>query len=711
MRKIRIINLYIATVIATVFIFLYLSNKSYIQRFNNNFIDTYFNIRGKSLASKDIIIIDIDEKSLQKLGHWPWSRDKLAKIVDNLTSLGVGIIGFDMVFAEEDNTSPSKIAQVIKQDGKNLPDYDKIFAQSIASSPSILGYVLNMEENYTNNIVNTNAIFIEKGASKTQYLPQAKGVTSNIPLLQDAAYSSGSFNMFPDSDGVVRSVPLLFRYKGTIYPALSLEMLRVALGVQAVTIQYDEFGVEHIKIGNIKIPTDKNGRLFVNYAGSKKSYHYISALDIYENRVKKSDIEGKIALFGTSAAGLLDLRATPFDKMIPGVEIHANVIDNIINQNFIQKPSNAIGLNIIIIFLTTMAAALILSSFSPFVSLALSLTFLAAVHIALYKLMFDYSMVLNIIFPTLSIVGTILALFFSNLFYESKQKETIMGKFAKKVSPAVAQTLLKSTNVDFKADDKEVTIFFSDIRSFTTISEGFSSAHDLIDYLNDYMSPMSEIIIKNEGTIDKYIGDAIMAYWNAPLEVKNHADKALTAALMQQDALKELNVYLKSKNLPKIEIGIGIHTGEVVVGEMGSRDRSDYTIIGDTVNLGSRVEGLCKTYHSKILITDETRKRLNNEYKLREVDRVTVKGKNRPVTLYSVFGYGNFDDYEADRERRYQKALQLYKDSNYKDAYEAFNLLNEHYKEGLFELYKQRCKELLEKKVRLENGIYKHTTK
>ena len=711
MKKIKMVNFYIAVVIASLFVLLYMTNKTSIQKFNNNFIDMYFNIRGEVPASDDIIIIDIDEISLQKLGHWPWRRDKIAHIVDNLTALGVGVIGFDMVFAEEDDASPAKVAQEYNLSMTNPVDYDAIFAKSVAHSPTILGYVLNMEQNYTNTIPNVSATFIEKNRPKTHYLPQALGVTANIPLLQDAAYSSGSFNMFPDADGVVRSVPLVFGFEGMIYPSLSLEILRVALGASMVNILYNDYGVDAIMIGDIRIPTDANGQLFVNFAGGKKSYHYISALDVYENRVQKEQIEGKIALLGTSAAGLLDLRAMPFDKMIPGVEIHANVMDNIMQQNFIQKPSNAVGVNILLIMISTLIAALILSSFSPFISLGLSIGFLALVHVGLYRMMFQEGIVLNAIFPTLSIVTTIVALFFSNLFYESRQKEKILGKFAKKVSPAVAETLIKSGNVDFKANDREVSIFFSDIRSFTTISEGFSSAHDLIDYLNGYMSPMSDIIIKHEGTIDKYIGDAIMAYWNAPLDVINHADKALSSAIEQIEALVPLNAQLQEKGLPEIKIGIGIHTGEVVVGEMGSHDRSDYTIIGDTVNLGSRVEGLCKVYHSEILITEVTKERLKGRYKLREIDSVMVKGKERAVTLFSVLGFGLFESYELERESRYEEALTLYKKGLYKEAGDAFLLLYEHYHDKLFLLYHDRCEALVKGEVKLENGVFKHVEK
>ncbi len=636
LHKIKYLNLYISLIVASIFITLYFLNFSSLSKFNNNFIDLFFNLRGEVDGSRDIVIVDIDEISLNELGRWPWRRDKIATLLKNLTEYEAGIIGFDMVFAESDGSSPRKIAKELGIEIKDAKDYDEIFAQEIQNSPAILGYVFNMEQNFTNYTPLVNAIFIEKSKPNENFLPIAKGVTANLEIFQNSAYSSGSFNMFVDSDGVVRYVPMLFLFEGMIYPSLSLEMVRVALGERVVNINYDEFGVESIQIGDLIIPTDKFGRLFINFAGAKKSYRYISALDVYQKRVKKGELEGKIVLIGTSAAGLLDLRSTPFDEAIPGVEVHANAIDNIINQNFLQKPSNIIGMDILNILLFSILAGLILLFSSIIVSIVLSFGFMLFMITFFYLLMFKYGIVINFIYPLASAIVVMIVIFLIKLFIESKQKEQILNKFAKKVSPAVAQTLIKSQNLDLNATEKEITIFFSDVRNFTTISEEFDSASKLIEYLNRYMSPMSEVIIKNQGTIDKYIGDAIMAYWNAPLEVSDHADKAVKSALEQLDRLNELNKELKEQNLPLINIGIGIHTGEAVVGEMGSVDRSDYTIIGDSVNLASRVEGLCKEYKAQILITKQTKDRLRGNYNIKEIGSVSVKGKKKLVSIYQV---------------------------------------------------------------------------
>jgi len=700
-------NILISTLIAGLFSVLLYLNPTSLQRFNTNFIDSFFNFRGSTKASSDIAIIDIDEKSLKELGQWPWSRDKIARIVKNLTDAKMGILGFDMVFAESDRTSPKKILKDLNITIK-AKDYDEILADTLKTSPAILGFVFNFEKNFTNNLPPVqNAIFSETNKNEyNSYIPRAKGYTTNIPLLQQSAFSSGGFNMIPDSDGVVRYVPMVFSYDGGIYPSLTLEMIRAILGVQIVNINYDENGISNIKIGELTIPTDRYGRVFVNYVGGKKSYKYISAVDIYNNNFKKSDIEGKILLFGTSAAGLLDLRATPFSTTFPGVEIHANVLDNIINQNFISSPSYAFGENIVIIFILVWFLFFISNYLSPKVLVVFSVLFLFFIYYGYYYLMFDEKILLNFLYPFLAILFSIFYILFQKLFIESKQKELIKQKFAKKVSPAVVEELLKD-EVDFSAKEKEVTIFFSDIRSFTTISENFESASKLLDYLNSYLSFMSDIILKHSGTIDKYIGDAIMAYWNAPVKQDSHADLCVSSALKQVEAIEELNKTLS----PPIAIGIGIHTGVATVGEVGSQNRSDFTIIGDSVNLASRLEGLTKAYGAKIIISQNTKDKLTKSYQIRELDVVKVKGKDKSIAIYEVLGFGEFSEKDKILQKKYKNALTFYKNADFKKARELFSELYGIKQEFLYKMYMKRCEELQEKDIKNFNGVYRFDTK
>ena len=700
------LNILISTLIAGVFSLLLYLNPSSLEKFNANFIDLAYTLRGEVSSSKDIAIIDIDEKSLQKLGQWPWSRDKIATIVQNLKEAGVGIVGFDMVFAEADRTSPAKLLSDLNI-SKKVPDYDRIFAKTVATSPVILGMVFNFENNITTNSPpRQNAIFIERGKTEqNSYILEASGYTTNLPIISSNAYGSGSFNMIPDSDGVVRYVPLVFSYDGMIYPSLTLEMARAMLGVRMVEIFYDESGVSHIKLGELEIPTDRYGRVFVNYRGGK-SYKYISAVDIYEKRFDKKDVAGKIMLLGTSASGLLDLRSTPFSSVFPGVEIHANVLDNMINTDFISSPSYLLAKNIFLIFVAVWILVFVLSFLSPALSLLFSSVYMGGIFYYLYHEMFTNRELLNFLYLFLAVAVTIFYIIFVKLFVETKQKEMIKRKFATKVSPAVVEELMKN-RVDFSAFESEITIFFSDIRNFTTVSEEFGSAKKLLKYLNSYLSKMSEVVLDTQGTIDKYIGDAIMAYWNAPIKQKNHADLAVECAIKQLDSLKELNKTIT----PPIFIGIGIHTGIATVGEIGSEKRSDFTIIGDSVNLCSRLEGLTKFYGATIIISETTKQNLTKPYKIRKLDKVQVKGKEKPITIYQVLGSGEFSLDEVKEQEVYEKAIRFYENADFKSAKTLFDKLYHDTEEVLYGVYKDRCDELIKKEIKDFDGVYRFVTK
>jgi len=692
--------------------FLYLQNPQFIQNINSRLIDAAFVYRGEIEGDKRIVIVDVDERSLKDLGQWPWSRNKIATLLNNLTSAGAAIIGLDMVFAEKDSSSPVNIAKEANISVENLPDFDQILAKTLSQTPTILGFTFDFEKEIKNTPPPINAIYIQRGKNNKESLPVAKGITTNLPQFQKSAYSSGSFNTIPDNDGIIRYVPLLISYDDSVYPSLSFEIVRALSGEKKVEVLYDENGLYLIKLANMEIPVNSQGKLFINFRGPKNSYEYISALDIYKNNFDKSKIDGKIILIGTSAAGLLDLRATPFESVYPGVEVHANVIDNIINDDFIvNNPTYDVAITMVFIFLSVLITALILTPTPPLTAFGLIVSFMTLESVFYYKMLFEERILLNSVYVFLSTIVATFLFTFIKVYFENRQKEIISQKFSKKVSPQVAQQLLKSQKDIFSASEQEITIFFSDIREFTSISESFNNPKILIEYLNTYMSPMSEIIISHGGTIDKYIGDAIMAYWNAPLKIEDHADKAVSSAVNQIEKLKELNETLQKKNFPPIDIGIGIHTGLAIAGEMGSEGRSDYTVIGDSINLGSRIEGLCKTYGSKILISEDTKERLRKKYKLREIDTVRVKGKNETVTLYEVVGFGEFNESEKELNRLYDHAKRLYKEARFKEARKLFEKANQLSEQKLFELYIQRCKNYEKEKIREFDAVYRFTTK
>jgi adenylate cyclase len=732
-----LIALCIATIVSSINIYF----PSFVQSFDSKIKDYMFLIRGEIKNDNNIIIIDIDEKSLQELGQFPWSRNILSQILLNLTNAGIGVIGFDIVFAEEDRSSPKRVLQNLNLDTTNVPNYDDEFNQVVSRTPTILGYQFELENKafIKKEEINIPAIVIEKNKNSGQeMLISAQGTILNHKTLQQSAYSSGFFNNLPDEGGTIRSVPLIIQYDGQLYPSLSLEIIRALIGVDTVLVNYTPLGVENIQIGSFKIPTDRHGRMIVNYRGGSKNFQYLSAIDIFNNRFNPKNIEGKIALIGTSATGLNDLRATPFGSVFPGVEVHANVIDNIITQDFLTIPSWIDGANTFIIYTTAIITMLLMIFatlwFIPFVFFIL----LGATFYITYEAMFFYGILMNTFLPLLTISITTLVAIFINNILNIKTQKMIKSKFASKVSKEVMENLLiNPSSSDFSAMEKEVTIFFSDIRNFTNISETMPNAKVLIEFLNQYMTPMSKIVMGHQGTIDKFIGDAIMAYWNAPYDVTNHAQKAVDASLEQLYLLKKLNQEIKEntrfkttveqfaqKGLEPLDIGIGINTGLVIVGEMGSEQRSDYTVIGDSVNISSRIESLCKFYGSQLNITKETKEQLPDKYLFRFLDYITVKGKNKPIELWQIHDYDDKNkkdtlykiNYDKIKEELvcYHKAIDFYKNKEFQKALDIFQNIekqDEKTNQKIYNIYIKRCLEFIENPDNDFDEVFNHTEK
>ncbi len=670
-----------------------------MKAFDDRIVDGYFTLRGAQDVSKEIVIIDIDEKSLHQLGQWPWSRDVLAKITENLTKAKAAIIGWDIVFAERDRTSPRLLLKHLNIDA-NVQDYDLLFARALASSPSILGYAFDFI--YENErFFSIPSIIVEHGRDPDA-IAVAKGVILNIDPIHTSAYSSGFFNMIPDGDGVVRSVPMLIRYKGFLYPSLTLEIFRILLQKNKIEVNYGDIGVSSLVIGRQKIWTDSHARILVNFRG--KPYISISAVDVFNDSFNQEMIEGKVVFIGTSATGLLDLRATPFESALPGVQIHANVLDNLIKGDYLIRPSWLASAELIAIIFVSLFLLTIFWFLRPLIAVTLSITLVVGIWGVGYYLFTTQRLVTEPIVP----MGVALILgFFQTglaLYFENRQKELVKKRFATKVSRSVAEELIKRPNDFLLVQEREVSLFFSDIRNFTDLSEQIGDPVLLAEWLNRYLTPMSEIILKNEGTVDKFIGDAIMAYWNAPLEVKNHVDRALQSALEQLRTLQELNEALRTEGLPIIKIGIGLHTDKVIVGEMGSRLRSDYTAIGEGVNLASRLEGLNRWYGTDIILSQELFECLSGEYFIRYLDRVKVKGMSKSVTIYEA-SLEAFKDLEM-----YMKAQELYKKGRFEEAGAVFESLWKDNEDRVARAFMYRCIELKEKGVGFD-GVYQFETK
>lgn len=621
------------------------------QPFEYKIKDLMLQSRGEIMGDDNIVIVDIDEKSLKTLGQWPWSRDKVAKLLQNLSDFGAAIIGLDVVFAEADNSSPQHILKQFRLPYENLPDYDAILAQTITQTPTVMGYVFALTPDFIEpeGHPKSAAIIIEHERPAHSSLIKPYRAILNIPLIQQKAYSSGYFNTIPDNDGIVRSIPLVMEYDGVLYPSLSLEMIRIALGEKKINIVYDERGVSQIEIGEHIIPTDFYGRLMVNYRGSQHSYEYISAVDVYNNHINPRQVKDKIVLIGTSAAGLLDLRSTPFESVYAGVEVHANAIDNILHQDYIAKPIWTVGVDIISLFVVcfiTLAILLLPSALFSFIALVVLNLCIIFIH---YYSMIYQGVLFNTILPLVAINILFIIGQAINYFLEIRQKELVKHKFASKVSPAVMNNILSSNNDVLEGVEKEITIFFSDIRNFTALSEAAGAPKHLIHLMNAYMDPMSQIIIRAGGTVDKFIGDAI--------------------------------------------------------------------------NLGSRLESLCKYYNSHLTISNFTKSLLKGSYIFRFLDLVTVKGKSEPVEVWQIHDFDTPQkeplynvSYEELHEELtlHHEAIALYKEARFSEALSYFEALQKRENktnEAIYTIYCERCSHYIAFPPASFNGVFVHTTK
>lgn len=615
--------------------FSYASFPQFYKLTDDKITSIFLKSHKKQIASKHVTIIDIDAKSIEKLGQWPFPRDLISQTLQNLGDAGAGIIGFDIVFANPDRLSPHAIAKRLKLK-KEYPNNDILLSQTLETTPVILGYYFDMSREVASPAPKSLANINLLNSPSLHTFNNAKSVVDNIDILKNAAYSSGYFNLTNITSGVVDSSPLLISYDNKLYPSLVLEMIRISLSAENIEVINSELGVVGVQVADMELPTNAQAEIKLNFRGKGFSYKYISFYDVLINNFNHEDIKGKFILIGTSDIGLNDLVTTLYDSAMPGVEVHATTIDNLLNKDFYYAPIDAYTYGALLIFISTIVLGFILYFLPASLSLLGFVFSFAFLLFANYYLIFSKHIIIGFSAPFISLFLTTGIFALLSYYFENIQKKKIFDKLSSKVSASVANELLKHDKDLLNIEKKEVTVLFSDIRGFTSLSEKIKDPEKLIKILNLYMSPMVNSITEFDGTVDKFIGDAIMAYWNAPLSIEKHADMAVKSALKQLEKLDELNLHLLQDFNIELRIGIGINSGEVIVGEMGSAGRSDYTLIGDTVNLASRVESLTKVYKCSLIITEQTKNLLQDTYKIQKLDTVNVKGKTEETTLYSI---------------------------------------------------------------------------
>jgi len=549
----------------------------------------------------------------------------------------------------------------------------------------------------------------------------AAGVTANIGILQKNALAGGFFdNPLIDDDGVFRKVPLLQEYQGKLYQSLALAIARASLNNNQLQLKYavldkasKQVSLEWLQLGDIVIPVDENSGTLVPYIGKQGSFDYISATDIYHNRAPKEKLQNMIAIFGTSAAGLLDLRTTPLESAYPGVEVHANLVQGILDQTIMHRPQYIVGYEFLVLFVFGVVLTLLLPSLSPLwaslVSAATVLILLGIEHYIWYSL----QIVSPIATPLLLVVLIYIMNMTYGFFVETRGKRQLTHLFGQYVPPELVDEMsqnLKEINLD--GEIREMSVLFTDVRNFTTISENMEPK-ELTLFINSFLTPLTRIIHQNRGTIDKYMGDAIMAFWGAPLADQQHARHALTAGMEMLQVMQEMRDDFRARGWPEIRIGVGINTGPMNVGNKGSEFRVDYTVLGDAVNLGSRMEGLTKTYGVEI-ITGEATRHAVPEFEYRELDRVRVKGKDQPVTLYEPLGLvETIDKTLRNTVKKFHHALQLYRQQKWDDAEQEIFALSQYEPERrIYQIYLDRIAYYRQQPPGDDwDGVFTHTTK
>ena len=620
--------------------------------------DLYQLMRPRVTEQRPVAIVDIDEQSLRTYGQWPWPRTLIAKLINQLTALQSAAIAFDVIFAEPDRMSPAVAANSFndlddetRAKLKSLPSNDDVLAAAIRKSRVVLGQAgipARIDQGDVSSLPRTT--MASRPPDPRPFLVTFPYLLHNLPVLEKAAAGRGLLSVDPERDGIVRRVPIVILAGGEIVPSLSLETLRVALGAPAIRVVTDpaaNAGLEGVQTipPRLTIPTDSRGRVWVHFSPHERDI-YVSAKDVLEGTVAPDRIAGKLILVGTSAVGLFDNKTTPVDRSMPGVEIHAQLIEAALTNSILTYPGYAIGAELIVAFLVGIAIVVTAPMIGALPLLTLGAGVGAGLAAISWTVFQQQNILIDVTFPLMSSFGVYAALVFVNYLREQVDRQRIRSAFGQYLSPTLVEQLAQNPDkLVLGGEERTMTIMFSDVRGFTTISESFKDDPQGLTYLmNRLLTPMSNAIQARNGTIDKYMGDAIMAFWNAPLDDPDHEANACDAALDMLERLEALNAERKQeaeasgKPFIPIKIGIGINTGRVTVGNMGSDMRFQYTVLGDSVNLASRIEGQTKSYGVPILIGARTAEAVKDKFAIVEIDFITVKGKSEPEVVYTVLG-------------------------------------------------------------------------
>ena len=661
-------------------------------------------------------IVDIDEESLQRIGQWPWPRTMLSNLVGKLRDAGAATIGFDMVFPEPDRMSPANAVRYwpqsdrlteLKRELDALPSNDQMFASAIGSAPVIMGFIAS--PSHESSLPLAKAGFSHGGDDPRLFAPYYPGATSSLEKLQEPAIGTGALNWVPENDQIIRRMPILVTIRDSLYPSFSADLLRVAQGASTYLVKSsgasgekafgEKTGIVKVRVGDFEIPTDANGQMWLHFSPQSRD-RYIPAWKVLSGEIGEEEIAGRILLIGTSAAGLLDLRATPLEASVPGVELHAQAVEQIIRGSYLLRPDFATPAELLYILLLGILIAVLIYRAGALGSAVLGGLAVAFVLWMSWHAFKSWGWLVDPVYPTIALTAIYLTGSSFVFLRTERERNRVRNAFSHYMAPALVERLADEPDrLKLGGETRDMTLLFSDVRGFTTISEGLD-AEELTRFLNELFTPLSNIILNEQGTIDKFMGDALMAFWNAPLDDPDHANHACAAALRMADEMSVLNERWQkaAENAGRphkpVIIGIGLNTGLCCVGNLGSETRFDYSVIGDNVNVASRLEGQSKTYGLVTIAGEETASRAA-DFAFLELDLLKVKGKTEATRIFALLGNDTVRRSEpfTALSTRHQDFLSAYRKMDWDEAeglLQACETMGGEQMAHLYALYRER---------------------
>jgi adenylate cyclase len=685
-----------------------------LVQFRLHVFDEFLRLKPRAYEPTPVRIADIDDDSLERFGQWPWPRTLLAKLVNRLDEMGAAAVAFDILFLDADRSTPSRIIDSMSEIAPNdplvarfkeMPDHDQTFSEAIKGSHVVLGFALRGRER--DKLPDSKVSFSTAGDDPRPWVPHFAGAASDLELLEAAASGNAVLDTLPEQDGISRRVPLVAMVGRQLYPALALDALRVAQGAHGYIVKSTgasgiaafgaHAGLNAIKVGKIVVPTGADGTVWIHYTPHEPS-RFVSVEKILDGKADPDSIRGNIVIIGTTASALKELRPTPLDPLEAEVEIHAQLIEQMLLGDNVERPDWARGAEVAFVLLLLLPRV-----GARWTALLGAVTVAPAVAASWYAYT-KYNWLIDPVFP--SLVGILVYLSSSaTLFLRTEtERRHVRHAFARYLAPAVVEQLAEHPErLSLGGETRELTVMFSDIRNFTTLAEGLD-AQGLTSFLNHYLTPMTDAILTHQGTVDKYMADGIMAFWNAPLDDPRHCEHACRSALAMRAELARLNTLWRAeasaegRNFKEVRAGIGLNTGHCVVGNLGSDQRFDYSVLGDDANVASRLEGQTKTYYVDIIIGERTANQVQ-QFGLLELDLIQVVGKTQPVRIFFLFGDETVRNTEAfgSLEASHDAMIASYRQREWEQALkhlEACRTQAPEILQGVYELYEARIADL-----------------